>query len=173
MFRRQRFVAFERRGTRNGTRAETKTRGRLEGVSARAREGGRRTHPVRLERGELFRARGGECDADRFVSEGRRRREDGSGGSRRESRRRRGRRRREKTKVRLSPESGCASANVAGGESETRCLLRGGDEGPTGTHRGESQSGMGKPRESYSAPPVDEVEVAETCQASVGEKHAR
>ena len=65
------------------------------------------------------------------------------------------------------------SANVTGGESETRCLLRGGDEVPTGTHRGESQSGMGKPRESYSAPPVDEVEVAETCQASVGEKHAR
>ena len=36
----------------------------------------------------------------------------------------------------------------------------------TGTHRGESQSGMGKPSESYSAPPVDEVEVAETSQAS-------
>lgn len=40
------------------------------------------------------------------------------------------------------------------------------DELRTGTHRGESQSGMGKPSESYSAPPVDEVEVAETSQAS-------
>ena len=42
----------------------------------------------------------------------------------------------------------------------------------TGTHRGESQSGMGKPSESYSAPPVDEVNVAETQRASAAAKSA-
>ena len=46
------------------------------------------------------------------------------------------------------------------------------DELRTGTHRGESQSGMGKPSESYSAPPVDEVNVAETQRASAAAKSA-
>jgi hypothetical protein len=42
--------------------------GRSGCFGARGRAEGRRTHPVRLERGELFRARGGERDADLLVS---------------------------------------------------------------------------------------------------------
>ena len=131
-------------------------------------EGGRRTHPVRLERGELFRARGGEPDADLLVSESRKRREDGSGRSRTEGPSRRG------LRDEKNEGSDFSEPRVRFAKRRKRVVCsEEAAELPRGTHRGESQSGMGKPSESYSAPPMDEVEVAETRKASAAAKSAR
>ena len=137
-------------------------------------EGGRRTHPVRLERGELLRARGGERDADLLVSASRERGKTGQDGVGTEGRAHEARPLGDDRKMSVIRGLLIAS-NVARAAKRRKRVVCSEEaaELPRGTHRGESQSGMGKPSESYSAPPMDEVEVAETRKASAAAKSAR